>query len=163
MAELRRVEPARGAPRAGRPPLRELDDITRGASRRVIDGDAATAAWERSLEAPAWRGTPVWVHADLLRPNVLVREGRIQAVIDFGGVGVGDPAADVIAAWSVFGRTGRSTFRNILDVDDGTWNRGRGFALHQAVMIIPYYRETHPGFVALARRTVEEILTDIDA
>jgi aminoglycoside phosphotransferase (APT) family kinase protein len=165
VAELRRVEPDRGAPRAGRPPLRELDGITReaiGASRRVIDGDAATAAWERSLEAPTWRGTPVWVHADLLRPNVLVREGQIQAVIDFGGVGVGDPAADVIAAWSVFGRSGRKVFRDALDVDDSTWNRARGLALHQAAMIIPYYRETNPGFVVLARRTVDEILTDID-
>ncbi len=104
----------------------------------------------------------MWVHADLLRPNVLVREGRIQAVIDFGGVGVGDPAADVIAAWSVFGRSGRKVFRDALDVDDGTWNRARGLALHQAAMIIPYYRETNPGFVVLARRTVDEILTDID-
>ena len=65
----------------------------------------------------------MWIHADLLRPNVLVRDGRIRAVIDFGGVGVGDPAADVIAAWSVFGRTGRETFRDALDVDDGMWNR----------------------------------------
>ena len=53
-------------------------------------------------------------------------------MIDFGGVGVGDPAADVIAAWSVFGPTGRATFRAALDVDDGTWDRARGFALHQA-------------------------------
>ena len=166
VAALRRIDPTLGAPAAGRPPLRDLDAATREAidsSRRGIDSDAATAAWERSLEAPPWRGTPVWVHADLLRPNVLVREGQIRAVIDFGGVGVGDPAADVIAAWSVFGRSGRKVFRDALDVDDGTWNRARGLALHQAAMIIPYYRETNPGFVVLARRTVDEILTDIDA
>ena len=162
VAELRRIDPA-GAPRSGRRPLRELDAVTRAAieaARGVIDDDAATAAWERALEAPAWKGTPVWIHADLLRPNVLVRDGQLRAVIDFGGTGVGDPAADVIAAWSVFGRTGRRAFRDALDVDDGTWNRARGFALHQAALIIPYYGRTNPEFVSLARRTVEEVLAD---
>jgi aminoglycoside phosphotransferase (APT) family kinase protein len=166
VVELRRVDVVVGAPRGGRQPLRELDIGTRAAiesARGVIDGDAAAAVWERALEAPAWKGTPVWVHSDLLRPNVLVHGGRLCAVIDFGGVGVGDPAADVIAAWSVFSRTGRGTFRDALDIDDGTWNRARGFALHQAVAIIPYYAETNPGFVALARRTVEEVLADVDA
>ncbi|MDP3769222.1 MAG: aminoglycoside phosphotransferase family protein, partial [Dehalococcoidia bacterium] len=163
VVELRRIDPVIGAPRGGRKPLRELDAVTRAAiesARDVIDSDAATAAWERALEAPVWEGKPVWIHTDLLRPNLLVDGGRLCAVIDFGGVGVGDPAADVIAAWSVFSNTGRWTFRGALDVDDGTWNRARGFALHQAAMIIPYYPETNPGFVALAKRTVEEVLAD---
>jgi aminoglycoside phosphotransferase (APT) family kinase protein len=165
VVELRRMDPV-GAPRGGREPLRELDAVTRTAissARGVIDSDAATAAWERALQAPAWNGTPVWVHTDLLRPNLLVRDGRLCAVLDFGGAGVGDPAADVIAAWSVFGRTGRGVFRGALDVDDGTWNRARGFALHQAALIIPYYAETNPEFVAPAKRTVEEILADLNA
>lgn len=163
VSKLRRIESTVGAPRGGRKPLRELDAPTRAAieaSRGVIDGDATIVAWERALEAPAWKGTPVWVHADLLRSNLLVHGGRIRAVIDFGGVGVGDPAADVIAPWSVFGRDGRETFRDVLDVDDGTWNRARGYALHQAALIIPYYRETNPGFVSLAKRTIEEVLAD---
>jgi aminoglycoside phosphotransferase (APT) family kinase protein len=166
VAELRRIDPPAGAPRGGRRPLRELDAVTRAAiesARDVIDADAATAAWERALEAPAWEGTPVWLHGDLLRPNLLVGGGRLCAVIDFGSTGVGDPAADVVAAWSVFGRSGRATFRRALGVADGTWNRARGYALHQAALIIPYYPETNPGFVALAKRTVEEVLADIDA
>jgi hypothetical protein len=69
----------------------------------------------------------------------------------------------VIAAWSVFGPTGRGVFRDALEVDDGTWGRARGLALHQAALIIPYYAETNPGFVAPARRTIEEILADVDA
>ncbi len=105
----------------------------------------------------------MWLHGDLLRPNLLVDGGRLCAAIDFGSAGVGDPAADVIAAWSVFGQSGRETFRGSLGVADGTWNRARGYALHQAAMIIPYYPETNPGFVALARRTVEEVLADSDA
>jgi aminoglycoside phosphotransferase (APT) family kinase protein len=163
VVELRRIDP-RGAPQGGRKPLRELDAATRAAieaSRSVIDSAAAAAAWASALEAPAWDGTPVWIHTDLLRPNLLVDRGRLCAVIDFGGVGVGDPAADVIAAWSVFSQSGRATFRDALDVDDGTWHRARGYALHQAVLIIPYYAETNPGFVALAKRTVEEVLADI--
>jgi aminoglycoside phosphotransferase (APT) family kinase protein len=163
VAQLRRIAPVVGAPRGGRKPLRELDAVTRAAiesARGVIDSDAATAAWERALHAPAWNGTPVWIHTDLLRPNLLVRDGRLCAVIDFGGVGVGDPAADVIAAWSVFSHTGRGVFRAALDVDDGTWDRARGFALHQAALIIPYYGESNPAFVASAKRTIEEILAD---
>lgn len=163
VAGLRRIDPVADAPRGGRRPLRELDGVTRAAiesSRGVIDNFAAIAAWERALEAPAWSGAPVWVHADLLRPNLLVRGGRLCAVIDFGGVGVGDPAFDVIPAWSVISRAGRETFRDALDVDDETWNRACGYALHQAAMIIPYYPETNPAFVTLAKRTVEEILSD---
>jgi aminoglycoside phosphotransferase (APT) family kinase protein len=166
VVELRRIEPVVGAPRAGRQPLRELDAVTRVAiksARGVVDSDAATAAWERALKAPPWEGAPVWIHTDLLRPNLLVHGGRLCAVIDFGGVGIGDPAADVIAAWSVFSHPGRSVFRAALDVDDGTWKRARGFALHQAALIIPYYGDTNPGFVALAKRTVEEVLADISA
>jgi aminoglycoside phosphotransferase (APT) family kinase protein len=160
--ELRRIDPVADAPRAGRTPLAEADPATRAAldsARGVIDSDAATVAWEQALQAPVWTGTPVWIHADLLRPNILVDGGRLGAVIDFGGVGVGDPATDVIAAWSVFGHRGRTVFRDALDVDDVTWSRARGIALLQAAMIIPYYLETNPGFVALAVRTVEEIVS----
>jgi aminoglycoside phosphotransferase (APT) family kinase protein len=166
VVELRRIEPVAGAPRGGRRPLRELDAVTRAAiesARGVIDSDAAGAAWEHALEAPAWGGTPAWIHTDLLRPNLLIHAGRLCAVIDFGGVGVGDAAADVIAAWSVFGQRGRAVFRDALDIDDGMWNRARGYALHQAALIIPYYGETNPGFVALAKRTIEEILSETDA
>jgi aminoglycoside phosphotransferase (APT) family kinase protein len=163
--ELRGLDPA-GAPRAGRRPLRELDADTREAiesAASVIDSAAALAAWAAALDTRAWDGTPTWIHADLLRPNLLVDRGRIGAVIDFGSVGAGDPASDVIAAWSVFGRAGRATYRAALDVDDATWSRARGIALHQAAMIIPYYATTNPGFVTLAKRTVEEILADVGA
>jgi aminoglycoside phosphotransferase (APT) family kinase protein len=164
--ELRGVNPVEGAPRGGRQPLRTLDASTRAAieaAHGVIDGDAATAVWDRSLDAPEFDGTPRWIHTDLLRPNLLVDGGRLCAVIDFGGVGVGDPAADVIPAWSVFGHLGREVFRGALGVDEGTWARARGFALHQAVLIIPYYGVSNPRFVAMAKRTVEEILADSEA
>ena len=87
-------------------------------------------------------------------------DGRLRAVLDFGSVGAGDPAVDVIPAWSVFGSEGRRAFRAALDVDDATWIRARGLALHQALLIIPYYPDTNPGFVAMAMRTVSEVLVD---
>ena len=76
------------------------------------------------------------------------------------GAGAGDPAADVVPAWSVFSKAGREAFRTALDVDDATWDRARGYALHQAALIVPYYRGTNPDFVAMARRTIHEVMTD---
>ena len=163
VTELRAIEVSDGAPRGGRRPLRELDEVTReaiAASDGVTDAAAAMAAWERALAAPPWDGAPVWIHADLLRPNMLVRDGRLRAVIDFGGVGVGDPAADVVPAWAMFDQAGRERFRAALGVDDSTWERARGYALHQAALIIPYYATTNPDLVAHAQRTVEQVLSD---
>ncbi len=160
VAELRRVD-TRGAPASGRRPLAELDVITREAIASLpaaMDRAAITAAWDRALEAPTWDATAVWRHCDLLPPNLLVAGGRIEAVIDFGGVGIGDPAHDVIAAWSVFGPRGRSAFAEALDDDVGTWERARGVALHQALLIIPYYRISNPPFAAMATRTVAQVL-----
>ena len=115
-AVRRRVAPSRScrrAPPGGRKPLRQLDAVTR-AGDRVSAGRHRQRCGHRRLGARTrWTGVEwraVWIHADLLRPNVLVHGGRLCAVIDFGGVGVGDPAADVIAAWSVFGHTGRRYF-----------------------------------------------------
>ena len=84
----------------------------------------------------------------------------MRAVIDFGGAGAGDPATDVIPAWAVFGPAGRAAFREALDVDDGTWSRARGIALHQAAALIPYYSVSNPAFAALGRRTVEQVIAD---
>jgi len=161
--ELRSLAVVDGAPTGGRDPLRELDEDTREAiegSAGVIDVDAAMRVWEEALESPAWDGERSWIHGDLLRPNLLVRDGRLEAVIDFGFIGVGDPATDLMPAWSVFGPVGKGVFRSMLDPDEGTWSRGRGIALHQAAMVIPYYRETNPAFVELSRRAIEQILDD---
>ncbi|MEZ4641656.1 MAG: aminoglycoside phosphotransferase family protein [Chloroflexota bacterium] len=152
-----------GAPSGGRAPLIELDAVTRSVIetlRGVIDTEAVLELWTRSLEVPPWNGKPVWIHGDLLKSNLVVRDGRLCAVVDFGGVGIGDPAADIVPAWSVFNEVGRETFRRALVVDDNTWYRACGYALHQALMIIPYYPDTNPEFVIMAKRTVNEILTD---
>ena len=166
VAELRQITPAADAPAGGRRPLAHLDAGTRtsiAASAGAIDIPAALAAWESALQAPVWDGQPVWIHADLLRPNLLAAGGRIRAVIDFGSVGVGDPAADVIPAWAVFGPAGRAAFRDALGIDNGTWHRARGIALHQAAALIPYYSVSNPAFAALGQRTVEQVIADFRA
>jgi len=163
IGELRQINAA-GAPRGGRRPLHELDALTRttiASLRDEIDGAAVSTVWENALAAPPWDGQPVWIHGDLLRSNLLVQHGHLCAVIDFGSVGVGDPAMDVVPAWSVFHRAGRATFRAALQVDDGTWRRARGYALHQALLIMPYYPQTNPDFVTMAKRTIREILTEV--
>ncbi|MEO5743188.1 MAG: aminoglycoside phosphotransferase family protein [Terracoccus sp.] len=170
---LRGIPVVGGEPPAGRAPLASLDAETRAALREadvlgLVDEVAALAAWDRALAVPTFSGheegesdeAAVWIHADLLPPNVLVNGGRLAAVIDFGAVGVGDPAADVIPAWTMFGPAARATYRSALVVDDGTWARARGYALTQAALIVPYYVTTNPLFCEMARRTIAAVIED---
>jgi aminoglycoside phosphotransferase (APT) family kinase protein len=154
-----------GAPLSerGRRSLASLDSHIRAAieqSRGLIDTDAATAAWRAALETPAWNGDAVWVHADLLPGNLLVRGDRLSAVIDFGSLGLGDPASDLSVAWSVLPREARDVFRDALGADAGSWDRGRGLALAIALQALPYYQHTNLVFAAVARYTISEVLVD---
>jgi aminoglycoside phosphotransferase (APT) family kinase protein len=151
----RRRAGARGAP------LAELDEAVRKTIPSLdgrFDRELTLRAWEESLSAPAWEGDEVWVHGDLLPGNLLVVDGRLSAVIDWGGLGVGDPACDLQPAWNVFTGESREVYRNELDVDDASWLRGRGWALLQAVIALPYYRETNPGMARQASHALREVL-----
>ena len=148
--------------RRGRPLLTQ-DDAARAALAELeeeIDVAAATAAWEAALDAPEWPGPPTWVHGDLLPGNLLVREQRLTGVLDFGLVGVGDPACDLIAAWGVLTSRARRVVREELDVDDATWVRGRGWALSLGLIALPYYKDTNPGFADVARHLIGEVLAE---
>jgi aminoglycoside phosphotransferase (APT) family kinase protein len=160
---MRRV-PLADAPlcRRGKP-LATQDEFTRNSLRAIagtIDVEAATAAWEAALRVPDWSGPAVWLHADLLPGNILVREGRLSAVIDFAVAGVGDPACDLIPAWSVLDAEAREVFREAVDVDEATWARGRGWALSMGLGIVPYYKDTNPEFAAVGRHMISEVLAD---
>jgi aminoglycoside phosphotransferase (APT) family kinase protein len=144
-------------------PLASQDEWTRTALselRGTIDTAAATDAWEEALSTPVWSRPPVWLHGDLFPGNLLVERGRLSAVIDFALVGMGDPACDLIGAWSLFPRAPREVFRAELAVDDATWGRGRGWALSVALVALPYYRDTNPGFAAIARHVLREVLAE---
>jgi aminoglycoside phosphotransferase (APT) family kinase protein len=160
---LQRIDPTGGPPAGRGVPLVLRDAAMRAAIaevRGLLDADAVTAAWEAALEAPEWDRPPVWVHGDLLPGNLLVERGRLSAVIDFGGLGVGDPACDLMIAWSLFSGESREVFRAALGVDNATWVRGRGHALSQAIIFIPYYLDTNPAGVRIARRVVDEVLAE---
>jgi aminoglycoside phosphotransferase (APT) family kinase protein len=169
LAALERVDPARG-PLPGEHnffrgvPLRRRDQTTRAAIAslgRSIDGEAVTAAWEAALRAPEWERSPVWVHGELDRRNILIAQGRLCGVIDFGCLGVGDPACDVMAAWKLLSAEARDIFRTVLSVDEPTWRRSRGWALSQAVIALSYYtKETNPILVLEAQRWMTETLAD---
>jgi aminoglycoside phosphotransferase (APT) family kinase protein len=129
----------------------------------VLDTDQVTAAWNAAIEVPAWNGAPVWVHGDLHSANLLIQQGRLSAVIDFGGLGVGDPACDVMAAWLFVSAENRAVFREVLQVDDATWARGRGWALSFGLIAFPYYKITNPVLAGIARRAINEVLADHNA
>jgi aminoglycoside phosphotransferase (APT) family kinase protein len=163
---LRRVDAsdAHPRPRRGRgAPLAELDEQVRRSVAELgdrIDRDATLRSWEESLSSSEWDGEEVWVHGDLLPGNVLVVDGRLSAVIDFGGLNVGDPACDLQPAWNVFAGNSRTRYRDELQVDDASWLRGRGWALCQAVMALPYYWSTNPWMIRQASHALAQVLGD---
>jgi aminoglycoside phosphotransferase (APT) family kinase protein len=130
------------------------------ASAGLVDVAAVTAVWERALAAAAWTGAPVWLHGDLRGDNLLGRAGRVSAVIDFGGLAVGDPACDLFCAWDVMQRPGRDLFRAAVDADEATWMRARGWALSIAIIALPYYLERQPNLATFARHVLGEVLAD---
>jgi aminoglycoside phosphotransferase (APT) family kinase protein len=168
VAALHRIDPtggpAPGAHNFGRGvPLALRDGFTRNAITScgsLIDTDAVIAAWDKDLHAPAWDQPPVWIHGDLLPGNLLVKHGRLSAVIDFGGLGVGDPAVDMLGAWAALSGETRDLFRSELAVDDATWARGRGWALSIALVQLPYYQHTNPVLAGISRYLISEVLAD---
>jgi aminoglycoside phosphotransferase (APT) family kinase protein len=101
------------------------------------------------------------VHGDLLPGNLLVIDGRLSAVIDFGGLNVGDPACDLQPAWNVFAGDSRMRFRAQLEADDASWLRGRGWALYQAVSALAYYWDTNPGMIRQASHALGQVLAGV--
>ena len=144
-------------------PLAERDRSTRhstaeAAAAGLADGPAVTAVWDEALAAPPWDGPPVWLHGDIAAGNLLVRDGRIAAVIDWGTMGVGDPACDLTVAWELFAGADREAFRAEVGVDDATWLRGRGWAVSTAIGALPYYQHTNPFMADQARRKIAALV-----
>lgn len=118
-----------------------------------IDGRKATTVWQTALDS-RWNGSPVWVHGDVSAQNLLLRNGRLVAVIDFGCCAVGDPACDLTIAWTLFTGESRDAFRSAVHVDDATWARARGWALWKALITVARNSSGAPA----ARRVLSELL-----
>jgi aminoglycoside phosphotransferase (APT) family kinase protein len=124
-----------------------------------IDTEAATEVWESALAA-TWRGAPVWFHGDISEGNLLVENGQLSAVIDFGTSGVGDPACDLAIAWTLFEGESREAFRAALPLDSATWARGRGWTLWKALIVTAGQSGTNRREVQKSRRVIDEVLAD---
>jgi aminoglycoside phosphotransferase (APT) family kinase protein len=160
VAALQRIDASGGPdPSGGRGrPLEWRDRFVRDALERV-EAPGALELWDRAMRAPEWTGARVWIHADLDRRNVLVRDGRLTGVLDWGGLGLGDPAVDVMVAWKLVAREERDRFRALLDVDDATWLRAQGWVVSQALIALGYYTpETNPALFAEATRWLMEVM-----
>ena len=146
--------------RAG--PLAIYDKETRDAIEALndrIDAKSCTEVWEVAL-AETWTAAPVWVHGDIAPDNLLVRDGRLSAVIDFGCSAVGDPACDLVMAWTYFSGESREAFRAGIALDDPTWARGRGWALWKALIVLARTIDSDPEEATNARRVITEVLAD---
>lgn len=161
---MRRV-PTAGAPAGGNYRafgLAKVDQTFRSFVERLpedLDRSAVIRVWDSCLAAQTWTGPPTWLHSDLRGDNLIARAGEIVAVIDWEGCTVGDPSADLLAAWWLFDGDSRETFRRaVSQATASDWERAKGWALHMAVLAIPYYADTNPGFVGQARRALAEIL-----
>jgi aminoglycoside phosphotransferase (APT) family kinase protein len=159
---LRGVDPTGGPQHRRGLPVRLQDHAVRegvAALHGELDGDAVIDAWHRALDAPDYDGPPVWSHGDLSYLNLLARDGGLSGVIDWGTCGVGDPAIDTIVAWSLLAPDAREAYRDALDIDDATWERGKGWVL-TGVGGVSYYRDTNPILVADKITAIEAVLAD---
>ncbi|MFF2191321.1 aminoglycoside phosphotransferase family protein [Streptomyces sp. NPDC058157] len=144
-----------------RTPLAERDAETRAAITAlagVFDAGAMTAVWDAALAAPAWGRAPVWCHGDLHTGNLLTTGGRLSAVIDFGELGLGDPACDLTIAFTLMSVRGRAAFRAALGVDEDTWTRGRGWALATGLNAHVSYAAASPRIAAQTTRQITAAL-----
>lgn len=170
LAALYQIDPVGGPPpgshnffRGG--PLATYDAQTRDAMAALgddIDAESAAEAWEAALIG-TWHDSPVWLHGDVSTGNLLVDQGRLSAVIDFGCSGVGDPACDLTIAWTLFSGEARSAFRSRLPLDAATWARGRGWALWKALITLVEAHGSKQPDATKSRLVIEQVLAEHDA
>jgi aminoglycoside phosphotransferase (APT) family kinase protein len=145
-------------------PIAQRDEHFRSAiveCEGLLDVARVTAVWDDAVGAPRWDGPPVWLHADLIPGNLLVREARLAGVLDFGAMATGDPAYDITPAWHVLDGDARARFLALSGADDATVRRARGLVVSGGVIALPYYLHTNPAMVATARRGIRAVLEGV--
>jgi aminoglycoside phosphotransferase (APT) family kinase protein len=162
VSALRSVEAAGGPKHPRGRPIRRGEELVRAGIERlegVLDTAALLDVWSRAIAAPDHEGPPVWFHGDLAYLNLLARDGRLSAVIDWGTCAVGDPAIDTIVAWSLFPPEARAAYQDALRIGDAEWARGKGWVITGLFGILSY-SETNPVLAADKRRAIDALLAD---
>jgi len=149
-----------GSGRGG--PLQPYDEDVRRVladNPHLVDSARLERLWALCLAAPHAEAD-VWIHTDLMPGNLLVREGRLVAVIDLEDVRIGDPAVDLMPAWNLLPSRARETYRRELGLGKAAWVRGRAWAFVQAIFALPYYVDTNPVMAETARITIDALLDE---
>ncbi|MEO1708507.1 MAG: aminoglycoside phosphotransferase family protein [Pseudomonadota bacterium] len=147
--------------------LSERDQLTRGAIQTIRDEipeDVLTKIWSVALAVDPFAGAPKWLHGDLHPANLIAKEGELSGIIDWGLMGLGDLAVDLMPAWSLLSPHARIYFRQATEVDDATWNRGRGWALSVSAIAYAYYRDRPDYWLnAVSLKTLNQLVDEVDA
>ncbi|PFD36117.1 acetyltransferase [Bacillus cereus] len=130
-------------------------------NKDVFDETLLKHLWDLALRS-TWESTPVWVHGDIAPGNLLIKDGKLCAVIDFGILGVGDPACDAAMAWTFFDKNSRNVFKEVLCMDEETWNRARGWALWKALITYDANRNSNKRMAEESCRVIQVIVDDYE-
>ncbi|MED1114620.1 aminoglycoside phosphotransferase family protein [Bacillus paramycoides] len=130
-------------------------------NKDVFDETLLKHLWDLALRS-TWERTPVWVHGDIAPGNLLIKDGKLCAVIDFGILGVGDPACDAAMAWTFFDKNSRNVFKEVLCMDEETWNRARGWALWKALITYDANRNSNKRMAEESCRVIQVIVDDYE-
>lgn len=166
IAALQQIDTTSGPTSSRATPVDPADDpevrfrIQLLGAEGLLDAGLATAVWETALAAPLWPGPPVWIHGDLYPGNLLASRGRLVGVIDFGLLGLGDPACDLLPAWALLTARTRELFRAEVHVDDATWARGRGWSLSAGLGAVHVYRHSNQTLATPGRHAIAECIAD---
>ena len=167
---LHAIDASDGPPKTGTQRGTPLAPLDRGVRERLAASvaladiaDRVLAVWEDAVAAPAYDGPPVWIHGDLMAGNLLLDHGRLAAVIDWGGLGTGDPAPDLCPAYWLFDDAVRAEYVAAVGYDEATLRRARGWIIAPAVSGVDYYAQTFPAMARTARASLEAVLADFGA
>jgi len=142
--------------------LAVYDEPSRNAienNKEIFNEHVLKELWELSLDSK-WDREPVWLHGDVATGNILVKDGKLSAVIDFGGLGVGDPSCDAVMAWTFFDDDSRKIFKAALDMDEETWNRARGWALWKALIMFEGNKDANKTMAEESYRIIKIIIDE---
>jgi aminoglycoside phosphotransferase (APT) family kinase protein len=124
----------------------------------LFDLHAMRAAWEEAMAAPVWEKDPVWIHGDIHAANIIVRNGGVVGIVDFGLAALGDPACDLALAWTFLPADSRAVFFKAAEIDGATLSRGKGWALYVGAIALAYYRDRNPILARIGTQAIKAVL-----